>query len=90
MFFSQVPVTIETLRKIKEAGDLQPPGSVLATLHQELDNPNGLGMLNIQAEEERGRRGQQTRNPDQDIPARDVFWERFRTQVYFKVFGTLA
>ncbi|XP_035284516.1 uncharacterized protein LOC118233206 [Anguilla anguilla] len=68
----QVPVTIETIRKIKEAGDHQPPGSALSTLHRDLDNPNG---------EERGRRGQRPRNPDQDIPASDVFWEQFCTQV---------
>ncbi|KAM3838264.1 zinc finger protein 862-like [Diretmus argenteus] len=78
---NQVPVTIETIHKIKEAGDHQPPGSALSTLHCDLDNPDGLGLLNIQAEEERERRGQRSRNPDEDKPARDVFWERFCTQV---------
>ena len=73
-----MPVTIETPCKIKQAGDHQPPGSALSTLHQDLHNPNGLGLLNIQVEEERWRRGQQSRNHE----TLDVLWERFRSQVF--------
>ncbi len=85
-FFSpQVQVTIETLCKIKEAGDHQPPGSAMSALHRDLHNPNGLGLSNIQAEGERWRRGQQSRNPHPETL--DVFWERFRTQVFTSIWN---
>jgi len=42
-----VPVTIEAIRQIKEAGDKQPPGSYLSGLKERVNS------LNIQAEEER-------------------------------------
>ena len=60
LFFPQVPVTIASIQRIKEAGHKQPPGSALAKLHHDLNDPRGLGMFNIRAEEERERRGQQS------------------------------
>ncbi|KAM9354951.1 uncharacterized protein KZ484_013126 [Pholidichthys leucotaenia] len=51
-------MTIETLKAIKDAGDSQPPGSFLEKLHQDLDDPRGLGAFSIRDEEVSGRRGQ--------------------------------
>ncbi|KAK7172433.1 hypothetical protein R3I93_004692 [Phoxinus phoxinus] len=72
----QVPVTMACLKNIKDAGDTQPPGSFLAQLHRDLDNPAGLGAFNIVDEEERERRGR-----GQVKPTREVLWSRYRTQV---------
>lgn len=73
----QVPVTMACLKNIKDAGDAQPPGSFLAQLHIDLDNPAGLGAFNIVDEEERERRGR-----GQVKPTREVLWSRYRTQVH--------
>ncbi|KAL7383107.1 hypothetical protein ABVT39_004870 [Epinephelus coioides] len=62
-----VPVTIEAIRQIKEAGDKQPPGSYLSGLEDRVKS------LNIQAEERRSHRGDHS-----DLTS---FWTRFRTQV---------
>ncbi|XP_034075010.1 E3 SUMO-protein ligase KIAA1586-like [Gymnodraco acuticeps] len=53
----QVPVTLVTLGRILEAGETPLPGTFLARLHQDLDNPGGLGAFRIAGEEERIRRG---------------------------------
>ncbi|KAK5933090.1 hypothetical protein CgunFtcFv8_004746 [Champsocephalus gunnari] len=53
----QVPVTLVTLGRILEAGETPLPGTFLARLHQDLDNPGGLGAFSIAGEEERIRRG---------------------------------
>ena len=63
-----MPVTIEAIRQIKEAGDKQPPGSYLSGLEDRVKS------LNIQAEEERRRH----RGDHFDLTS---FWTRFRTQV---------
>ncbi|XP_050960919.1 E3 SUMO-protein ligase KIAA1586 isoform X2 [Labeo rohita] len=63
----QVPVTIQTLRDIKEAAGQTPlPGSFLSRLHQDLDDPQGLGAYNIQHEEERDRRGQEVQDESRE------------------------
>ncbi|XP_053286269.1 zinc finger protein 862 [Pleuronectes platessa] len=64
-----VPVTIETLRQIKAAGDKQPEGSFLAQVNEKVNN------LNIDAEEERVRRdrGQPT--------STGRFWTKFQNEV---------
>lgn len=64
---NHVPVTIETLRKIKAAGERQPEGSFLAQVEEKVTS------LNINAEEERRSRG-----TDHSIT---TLWERFQTQV---------
>ncbi|XP_062332851.1 zinc finger protein 862-like [Osmerus eperlanus] len=64
------------LKNIKDAGDAQPPGSFLAQLHSDLDNPARLGAFNIVDEEERERRGR-----GQVKHTREVLWSRYRTQV---------
>lgn len=51
--------------------------SLLARLHDDLDNPAGLGALNITHEEEKERGG-----TGQVEQTREVFWSRFRTQVH--------
>ncbi|KAK7141431.1 hypothetical protein R3I93_010952 [Phoxinus phoxinus] len=72
----QVPVTIQTLRSIKEAGLTPLPGSFLSRLHQDLDDPQGLGAFNIQHEEERKRRGR-----DVHEVSREELWARFQREV---------
>lgn len=64
-----VPVTMACLRAIRDAGDAQPLGSLLAWLHNDLDDPAGLGAFEIRHEEERGRRGrgQVEYNRDRDM-----------------------
>ncbi|XP_056135293.1 uncharacterized protein zgc:113276 [Lampris incognitus] len=52
----QVPVTKVCLRTIRDAADEQPPGSFLARIHEDLDDPAGLGAFNITDEKERQRR----------------------------------
>ncbi|KAJ8347209.1 hypothetical protein SKAU_G00286100 [Synaphobranchus kaupii] len=37
-----VPIMIETLQRIKDAGETELPGSFLSHLHQDLDAPLGL------------------------------------------------
>ncbi|KAK5847870.1 hypothetical protein PBY51_016964 [Eleginops maclovinus] len=64
---NHVPVTIETLRIIKAAGERQPEGSFLAQVEEKVAN------LNISAEEDRVRRGTA-------LPT-DTLWARFQTQV---------
>ncbi|XP_062239338.1 zinc finger protein 862-like [Platichthys flesus] len=66
---NHVPVTIETLRQIKAAGDKQPEGSFLAQVNEKVNN------LNIDAEEERVRRdrGQPT--------STGRFWTKFQNEV---------
>nr|XP_055052185.1 uncharacterized protein LOC129437856 [Misgurnus anguillicaudatus]XP_055052186.1 uncharacterized protein LOC129437856 [Misgurnus anguillicaudatus] len=54
----QVPVTIQSLRSIKETAQMPLPGSFLSQLQQDLDDPQRLGAFNIKHEEERNRRGQ--------------------------------
>ncbi|KAL2078835.1 hypothetical protein ACEWY4_024579 [Coilia grayii] len=72
----QVPITMAALRVIKDAGNQQPPGSFLAQLHQDLDNPAYLGGFNIAShEEERDRRGSVGLQDGED------FWSRFQRQV---------
>ena len=63
----QVPVTIETLKKIKEAGEHQPEGSFLAQVEEKVTH------LNINTEEERGRRGAALSTL--------TLWGRFQMQV---------
>ncbi|KAK5855574.1 hypothetical protein PBY51_007239 [Eleginops maclovinus] len=63
---NHVPVTIETLRIIKAAGEWQPEGSFLAQVEEKVAN------LNISAEEDRVRRGTA-------LPT-DTLWARFQTQ----------
>lgn len=70
-------MTMACLRTIRDAGDAQPPGSFLAQLNNELDNPAGLGEFNITHEEERERRGR-----GQLEQTREALWSRFRTQVH--------
>ena len=82
LFFPQVPVTIASIQRIKEAGHKQPPGSALAKLHHDLNDPRGLGMFNIRAEEERERRGQQSSGSSDQ----QSFWGRFCTQVFIFIF----
>ncbi|KAJ8353325.1 hypothetical protein SKAU_G00208920 [Synaphobranchus kaupii] len=53
----QVPVRLATLRSILEAGETPLPRTFLACLHQDLDDPEGLGAFSISSEEERSRRG---------------------------------
>ena len=62
-----MPVTIEAIWQIKEAGDEQSPGSFLSQLEDRVKS------LNIQAEEER-----RSHSGDFDLPS---FWTCFRTQV---------
>ncbi|XP_036001539.1 zinc finger protein 862 [Fundulus heteroclitus] len=62
-----VPVTIETLRQIKVAGEQQAPGSFLAQVTERVN------LLNIDAEEERMARRKE--------PTSTTFWGRFQTQV---------
>ncbi|XP_069378935.1 zinc finger protein 862-like [Paralichthys olivaceus] len=64
-----VPVTIETLRQIKEAGEQQAQGSFLAQVTER------VSLLNIDAEEE--RKGTRRREPT----STSTFWGRFQTQV---------
>ncbi|KAF3855721.1 hypothetical protein F7725_016444 [Dissostichus mawsoni] len=52
----QVPVTLVTLGSILEAGETPLPGTFLARLHQDLDNPGGLGAFSIAGEEQEGTR----------------------------------
>lgn len=60
-------MTIQTLRDIKEAAGQTPlPGSFLSRLHQDLDDPQGLGAYNIQHEEERDRRGQEVQDESRE------------------------
>ncbi|KAJ8011839.1 hypothetical protein DPEC_G00062450 [Dallia pectoralis] len=54
----QVSVTMACLKNIKDAGDTQPPGSFLAQLHRDLDNPAGLGAFNIVIDMRRKGRGE--------------------------------
>ncbi|XP_051247400.1 uncharacterized protein LOC127358382 isoform X2 [Dicentrarchus labrax] len=68
----QVPITIETLRRIKHAGETLLPGSFLSHLHQDLDEPLALGAFTIHHEEERNRRGQGVK----DLP-REEHWTKF-------------
>ncbi|XP_056446991.1 uncharacterized protein LOC130383024 isoform X2 [Gadus chalcogrammus] len=72
----QVPITIETLRRIKDAGTSPPLGSFLSCLHRDLDDPSGLGAQSIHHEEERNRRGQSL----DDVP-REQQWSRFVADV---------
>ena len=69
-------MTIQTLRNIKEAGQTPLPGSFLSRLHQDLDDPQGLGAFNIQHEEERGRRGRGVQDE-----SREGQWTRFQREV---------
>ncbi|KAK1903321.1 Zinc finger protein 862 [Dissostichus eleginoides] len=69
----QVPVTLVTLGRILEAGETPLPGTFLAQLDQDLDNPGGLGAFNIAGEEERIRRGHGVlERPREEIWARFV------------------
>ncbi|XP_073719274.1 uncharacterized protein [Misgurnus anguillicaudatus] len=61
----QVPVTIQSLRSIKETAQMPLPGSFLSQLQQDLDDPQRLGAFNIKHEEERNRRGQDSS---------EIFW----------------
>lgn len=63
------------LRAIKNAGDHQPPWSLLSKLHPDLDNPVGLRAYNI-VHKERNKRGRR----DEGL-TRDELWARFRSQV---------
>lgn len=72
----KVPVTVASLRAIKDAGDAQIPGSFLSRLHQDLDDPSGLGAFQIKDEEERERRGR-----GQGAMNKEQLWQRFRGQV---------
>ncbi|KAL7373292.1 hypothetical protein ABVT39_003142 [Epinephelus coioides] len=74
-----VPVTINTLKNIREAGQTPLPGSFLSHLHQDLDDPQGLGTFNIQHEEERGRRDR-GQGDGQEAP-REEQWARFQQEV---------
>lgn len=40
-------MTMAALRRIKDAGDNQPPGSFLSRLNQDLDDPAGLSAFTI-------------------------------------------
>ncbi|KAI9516399.1 hypothetical protein NQZ68_015900 [Dissostichus eleginoides] len=68
----QVPVTLVTLGSILEADESPLPGTFLARLHQDLDNPGGLGAFSIAGEEERSRRG----HGNLERP-REELWARF-------------
>ncbi|XP_077100007.1 uncharacterized protein LOC143750717 [Siphateles boraxobius] len=72
----QVPVTIQTLRSIKEPGQTPLPGSFLSRFHQDLDDLHGLGAFNIQHEEERNRRGR-----DVHEVSREELWAKFQREV---------
>ncbi|XP_036975521.1 zinc finger protein 862-like isoform X3 [Acanthopagrus latus] len=72
----QVPITIETLRRIKDAGETPLPGSFLSRLHQDLDDPLALGAFMIHHEEERNRRGHGV----EDLP-REEHWTKFVKEV---------
>lgn len=73
----QVPVTKACLRTIKDAAYNQPIGSFLARLHEDLEDPAGLGAFQITHEEERHRRGR-----GQEVEeTREGHWSRCRTQV---------
>ncbi|XP_061750011.1 uncharacterized protein LOC133549001 isoform X8 [Nerophis ophidion] len=74
-----VPVTISTLRNIREAGQTPLPGSFLSRLHKDLDNSQGLGAFNIEHEEERDRRGR--RQGDGQEATREGQWARFQQEV---------
>ncbi|XP_041924814.1 uncharacterized protein LOC121688957 isoform X3 [Alosa sapidissima] len=73
---AEVPVTIQTLRDIKEAGQTPLPGSFLSRLHQDLGDPQGLGAYDIQHEEERDKRGREVRDE-----SREGHWARFQREV---------
>lgn len=64
-------------RTIRDAGDAQPPGSFLAWLHDDLDDPAGFGAFNITHVEERERKGR-----GQVEQTREVLWSWFRTHVH--------
>ncbi|XP_076592637.1 uncharacterized protein LOC143324214 [Chaetodon auriga] len=64
------------MRSLKDAGEVPLPGSFLSRLHQDIDDPLGLGRFNIQHEEERHRRGQGI----EELP-REEQWKRFVGQV---------
>ncbi|KAK1882226.1 Translationally-controlled tumor protein like [Dissostichus eleginoides] len=68
----QVPVTLVTLGSILEADESPLPGTFLARLHQDLDNPGGLGAFSIAGKEERSRRG----HGNLERP-REELWARF-------------
>ncbi|XP_046907044.1 zinc finger protein 862-like isoform X3 [Hypomesus transpacificus] len=72
----QVPVTIQTLKNINEAGQTPLPGSFLSRLHEDLDDPQGLGAFNIQHEEERDRRGREVQDE-----SRVGKWARFQREI---------
>ncbi|KAJ8364070.1 hypothetical protein SKAU_G00129010 [Synaphobranchus kaupii] len=72
----KVPITIETLQRIKDAGETSLPGSFLSRLHQDLDAPLGLGAFSIQHEEVRNRRGRGV----EDLPWEEQ-WARFVREV---------
>ncbi|XP_072771810.1 zinc finger protein 862-like [Nerophis lumbriciformis] len=83
-----VPVTINTLRNIREAGQTPLPGSFLSRLHEDLDNSQGLGAFNIQHEEERDRRGRGQGNGQE--ATREGQWARFQQEVNNDVIATAA
>ncbi|CAM4671443.1 unnamed protein product [Leuciscus chuanchicus] len=72
----QVPVTVAALRKIKDDGDNQPPGSFLSQLNQDLDDTAKLSAFSIVHEEERDRRGRGL----EEMSSREQLWSRFRSQ----------
>ncbi|CAL8339291.1 unnamed protein product [Boreogadus saida] len=72
----KVPVTIQTLLDIREAGQTPVPGSFLSRLHENLEDPDKLGAFEIKHEAERGRRGE-----DVQDQSREAQWCRFERQV---------
>ncbi|KAK0134769.1 Zinc finger protein 862 [Merluccius polli] len=72
----QVPVTIQTLRDIRDAGLTPIPRSFLSHFHTDLEDPDKLGAFDIKYEEERGRRGEAVQDH-----SRVAQWGRFQQQV---------
>ncbi|KAK0137344.1 Zinc finger protein 862 [Merluccius polli] len=72
----QVPITIQTLQDIREAGQTPIPESFLSCLHEDLEDPDKLGAFEIKHEAERGRRGE-----DVEDQSREAQWCRFERQV---------
>ncbi|CAM4537109.1 unnamed protein product [Leuciscus chuanchicus] len=70
------PTSPAFLKNIKEAGQTPLPGPFLSRLHQDLDDPQGLGAYNIQHEEERDRRGREVQDE-----SREGQWARFQREV---------
>ncbi|XP_073718948.1 zinc finger protein 862 isoform X2 [Misgurnus anguillicaudatus] len=77
----QVPVTIQSLKSIKEAAHTPLPGSFLSQLQQDLDDPQRLGAFNIKHEEERNRRGQDIKEMQ-----REEQWARFQRDILARKF----